>query len=73
MSRAQHHINETPPNAEYADDTISEEEILQELSVLVDQGYLCMGVSEEGKSVFWPTSRGIKELGMEGSLDPIPS
>jgi hypothetical protein len=48
------------------------QEVKVELHMLVEQGLLHMGVSPDGESIFWPTERGIPELGMEAELDSIP-
>jgi len=43
----------------------SHDEVAQSLRDMVDQGLLEMGVDEAGNSLFWPTQRGAKVLGME--------
>jgi hypothetical protein len=74
MSRAQHHVDQATTDAEcQCGDTISMQEVKVELHMLVEQGLLHMGVSPDGESIFWPTERGIQELGMEAELDSIPS
>jgi hypothetical protein len=44
---------------------MSYEEVLDELLALVDQGFLHMGVGEDGECVFWPTDLGSDALGMD--------
>lgn len=45
---------------------IEEETVIGfELSLMVDEGLLEMGVNEAGEAVFWPTAQGCTELGME--------
>lgn len=43
---------------------ISDDELGTELLALVEEGLLFMSVRNDGEMVFWPTTEGIKALGM---------
>lgn len=43
---------------------ISDVELTAELMSMVDDGFLKMGVGDDGKPVFWATESGMNALGM---------